>query len=129
MSYKVVSGDTLSKIVQKYGTTYQELARINGISNPDKISVGQVLKLPNSTSSSSSTTTYTVVSDDTLSKIAQKFDTTYQELARFNGISNPDKISVGQILKVPNSSSSSTLTSSSTTTYIVVSGNTLSKIP
>ena len=107
MSYKVVSGDTLSKIAQKYGTTYQELARINGISNPDKISVGQVLKLPNSTSSSSSTTTYTVVSGDTLSKIAQKFGTTYQELARLNGISNPDKISVGQVLKVPNINNSS----------------------
>ena len=53
MSYKVVKGDTLSSIAQKFGTTYQELARINGISNPNLIKVGQVLKLPNSSYSSS----------------------------------------------------------------------------
>lgn len=131
MSYKVVSGDTLSKIAKKFGTTYQELARINWISDPNKIQVGQVLKLPNS----SSTTTYKVVSGDTLSKIAQKFGTTYQEIAKLNGISNPNVIQVGQVLKIPgsNSSTSSTSTttqntSSSYTTYTIVSGDTLSKI-
>ena len=109
MSYRVVSGDTLSKIANRFGTTYQELARINGISNPDKIQVGQILKLPNSntsnSSSSSSYNTYTIVSGDTLSKIASRFGTTYQEIARINGISNPDKIQVGQIIKIPGSSS------------------------
>ena len=135
MSYKVVSGDTLGKIAQRFGTTYQEIARINGISNPDKIQVGQVLKIPNSSSSSSSSssnyTTYKVVSGDTLGKIAQRFGTTYQEIARINGISNPDKIQVGQILKIPGTStndSSSNISTSSNTTYKVVSGDTLGKI-
>jgi LysM repeat protein len=41
MSYKVKKGDTLSGIAKKYGTTYQELARINNISDPNKIYVGQ----------------------------------------------------------------------------------------
>lgn len=45
-TYTVKKGDTLSKIAAKYGTTYQKLASYNGIANPDKISVGQVLKLP-----------------------------------------------------------------------------------
>ena len=44
-TYTVKSGDTLSGIAQKYGTTYQEIARKNGISNPNKIYVGQVLKI------------------------------------------------------------------------------------
>lgn len=39
--YIVKSGDTLSKIASKYGTTYQHLAQVNGISNPNKIYVGQ----------------------------------------------------------------------------------------
>ena len=76
MSYKIVKGDTLSKIAQRFGTTYQELARINGISNPDNIQIGQVLKISNSSSLSSSYGTYRVVSGDTLSKIAQRFGTT-----------------------------------------------------
>lgn len=43
--YIVQKGDTLSGIAKKFGTTYQELARINGISNPNLISVGQQLKI------------------------------------------------------------------------------------
>lgn len=43
--YIVKSGDTLSGIASKYGTTYQDLARINNISNPNIIYPGQVLKI------------------------------------------------------------------------------------
>ena len=43
--YVVRSGDTLSKIASKYGTTYQNLARINGISNPNKIYKGQKIRV------------------------------------------------------------------------------------
>src|SRR5699024_9580719 len=42
--------------------------------------------------SSSSTTTYTVKEGDTLSGIAQRYGTTYQELARINNIKNPNLI-------------------------------------
>lgn len=45
--------------------------------------------------------TYVVVRGDTLSKIAVQYDTTYQELARMNGITNPNLIRVGQVLVVP----------------------------
>ena len=135
MSYIVKNGDTLSKIAQKFGTTYKELARINGISNPNLIKVGQVLKLPYSSFSSSSSTFYTVASGDTLGKIAQKFGTSYQELARINGISDPNFIQVGQVLKIPSSNSynnsysfSVPNPSSSSNFYTVVSGDTLSKI-
>jgi LysM repeat protein len=44
-TYIVKKGDTLSKIASMFGTTYQELARINNISNPSLITVGQVIKL------------------------------------------------------------------------------------
>lgn len=44
---------------------------------------------------------YTVVAGDTLSKIATKYGTTYQKLAEYNGISNPNVISVGQKIKIP----------------------------
>lgn len=43
--YKVQPGDTLSGIAAKYGTTYQKIAQLNGISNPNKIYVGQKLKI------------------------------------------------------------------------------------
>ena len=43
--YTVKSGDTLSEIAEKYGTTYPAIAKLNGISNPDKIYAGQKLKI------------------------------------------------------------------------------------
>lgn len=43
--YTVKSGDNLSKIAKKYGTTYQAIAKLNGISNPNKIYVGQKLRV------------------------------------------------------------------------------------
>lgn len=44
-TYTVQKGDTLSSIARKYGTTYQKLAELNGIQDPSKIYVGQVLKV------------------------------------------------------------------------------------
>lgn len=43
--YVVRSGDTLSKIASRYGTTYQQLAKINGIKNPNRIYKGQKLRI------------------------------------------------------------------------------------
>jgi len=49
LSYTVKSGDTLSKIAKRfYGDAnhYHQIAAANGIDNPDRIDVGQELKLP-----------------------------------------------------------------------------------
>nr|WP_296266855.1 GH25 family lysozyme [uncultured Merdimonas sp.] len=43
--YTVKRGDTLSEIAQRYGTTYQRLAQINGISNPNLIYPGQKIRI------------------------------------------------------------------------------------
>ena len=98
-TYTVKSGDTLSSIASKYGTTYQELARINGISNPNKIYPGQVLKIGGG-SSIPSTEYYIVKSGDTLSAIAKKYGTTVNQLASWNNIANVNKIYIGQKLRV-----------------------------
>lgn len=94
--YTVKSGDTLSGIASKYGTTYQNLASINGISDPDKIYPGQKIKI----SGGGGATYYTVKSGDTLSGIAKKYGTTYQNLAKINGIQNPNVIYPGQKIRV-----------------------------
>lgn len=46
-------------------------------------------------------TVYTVKKGDTLSQIAAKYGTTYQAIAAFNGIKNPNVIRVGQKIKIP----------------------------
>lgn len=122
-TYTVRSGDSLSAIADRFNISggYQALAKFNGISNPNLISVGQVLKIPTKGGSSQpqnqpapqptpspSVQTYTVRSGDSLSAIADRFNVPggYQALAKYNGISNPSVISVGQVLKIPTSSSS-----------------------
>lgn len=43
--YTVRSGDTLSGIASRYGTTWQKLQAMNGISNPNKIYAGQRIRV------------------------------------------------------------------------------------
>lgn len=95
-TYTVKSGDTLSGIASKFGTTYQELAQLNRIADPNKIYVGQVLKI----NGTNYEITYTVKSGDNLTKIAKQFNTTVDNLVSKNGIKDKNKIYVGQVLKI-----------------------------
>ena len=54
-------------------------------------------------------TVYTVKEGDTLSQIAAKYGTTYQAIAAFNRIKNPNVIRVGQKIKIPASAAPAAL--------------------
>ena len=53
----VQSGDSLSKIAVKYGTTRRELMELNKIADPNKIRIGQKLQIPGRSSGAASSTT------------------------------------------------------------------------
>ncbi|WP_430742685.1 N-acetylmuramoyl-L-alanine amidase [Bacillus atrophaeus] len=73
--------------------------------------------------SSGSATTYTVKKGDTLSGIAKAEGVSVANLQSWNNIKDPNKITVGQVLKLKgSSSSSSTKTSSKKTSYSLPSG-------
>lgn len=60
--------------------------------------------------------TYTVAAGDTLAKIAAKFlgdPMRYRELAAYNGISDPNLIRVGQVIRIPSATVSGTVVKSS----------------
>ena len=97
--YIVKKGDTLTKIAKMYNTTVSSLTKLNSIKNANLIYVGQMIKLTDNTKEIS----YTVQKDDNLSKIAKKYNTTWQELYKINKDiigSNPNLIKVGQVLKI-----------------------------
>lgn len=141
-TYTVQSGDTLSGIANKFGTNYESLANLNNISNPNRIYVGQVLKLSansNTASSAHQATTnatpagsYSVKAGDSLSAIAARYGMSYETLARLNNISNPNRIYVGQVLKLSSGSTVSNVVNHSTASaagsYTVKSGDSLSTI-
>lgn len=70
------------------------------------------------------TKTYTVKSGDTLSSIATRFNTTYQDLARLNNIASPYVIYPNQVIKIKGDNT----VANNATTYVVKSGDTLSGI-
>lgn len=133
-TYTVKSGDCLSKIGSNLGVDWKDIANANNIVSPYVIYVGQVLTIPRKTNtqttltpSNNTGTTYTVKAGDTLSGIAAKFNTTYQKIASDNGISNPNLIYPGQVLKINGGVAPSNNTPNETV-YIVKSGDTLSGI-
>ncbi|BBD25251.1 LysM peptidoglycan-binding domain-containing protein [Enterococcus faecalis] len=93
-THVVQYGETLSSIAYQYGTNYQRLAALNGLTNPNLIYPGQILKVNGSVVSN----IYTVQYGDNLSSIAAKLGTTYQTLAALNGLANPNLIYSGQTL-------------------------------
>ena len=112
-TYTIKSGDTLGSIATKYGVTVANLQSWNNIQNVNKIAIGQKLniKINSKTaikaktnakkkSSTKSGKTYIVKSGDTLSDIATKYGVTVSKLESWNKISDPNKIKVGQKLRV-----------------------------
>ena len=102
-TYVVQRGDTLYSIAQRYGTTVEAVAARNGIANPALISVGQTLIIPASGTlpPSAGEQTYVVKRGDNLFRIALRYNMSYVDLARYNGISDPSRIYVGQIIRIP----------------------------
>lgn len=124
--YIVKSGDTLSEIAQKFNTTYQAIAKKNGISNPNRIYPGQKLLISGSYASSSGGSgsgNYTVKSGDCLSSIGSRLGVSWKAIASANGINSPYWIYPGEVLTIPGGYGSS-----SGATYTVKYGDTLSGI-
>ncbi|MEU3945469.1 LysM peptidoglycan-binding domain-containing protein [Streptomyces sp. NPDC029526] len=98
-TYTVRTGDTLWAIARAHGTTVPALVDLNGLRAPDRLAVGQKLKLP-----ASSTTTYTVARGDTLWSIAASRlgdGARWREIATLNGVRDADAITPGQKLTLP----------------------------
>ncbi len=123
-TYRVSNGDSLSKIASQYGTTIDQIKKLNNLSS-NLIFVGQTLKVSGSTvtkvasttpkkastttnkstatsTGKKATSTYVVVSGDSLGKIAGQHGISVATLKELNNISS-NLIFVGQKLKVTGS--------------------------
>lgn len=99
-TYTVQAGDTLSGIAAKLGVSTSAISGYRS-GNPNLIYPGEVLTINGgSAASKPAARTYTVRAGDNLSSIAARYGTTYQALAAKNGISNPNLIYPGQVLKI-----------------------------
>ena len=103
--YTVVSGDSLSRIAARYGTSWQSIQQLNGIRNASLIYPGQRLLVRRGSTSgytapASNSSYYRVRSGDTLSGIAARYGTSWSYLQQLNGIRNASLIYPGQTIRV-----------------------------
>ncbi|KAH0800253.1 LysM peptidoglycan-binding domain-containing protein [Histomonas meleagridis] len=98
ITYTVRSGDTLTSIAQLFSVTIAQIQEWNGISNPDFITVGQVLNIKEA---KRTYVTYTVKSGDSLSVIAANYGLTTEDLAISNMKAYPYTLYVGEVLLIP----------------------------
>lgn len=118
ITHTIVKGETLSHVAKAYGISTRELVDFNGLSDPNKVRIGQKLQIPGSagaTPSAAATaaqvpadmaatggagSVYVVQAGDNLTKISRKYGTTIDALKAQNQLSS-DRIVIGQKLSIP----------------------------
>jgi len=105
--HTVQRGENLFRIAQRYGVTVEALAQANGVTNPAFIYAGQQLTIPGSGTPTTPSqppvggNVHVVQLGENLFRIALKYNLDYYYLARYNNITNPAMIYVGQPIRIP----------------------------
>ena len=120
-TYTVKSGDTLYSIANRFNTTVQAIKSLNNLTS-NTLTIGQILKIPTTDNNlpEEGTDEYTIQSGDSLYSIAQKFNTTVNDLIEYNQLATTI-IQPGQVLKIPKVTSTNIV-------YTVKKGDTLYSI-
>lgn len=121
--YIVQKGDTLYSIAAANNTTVDELKKANNLTS-NILSTGQLLKIPSALLPES---TYIVKKGDSLYSIANKYNTTVDELKRINNLTS-NTLSIGQVLKLPSDKVSDVEKEENTISYTVQKGDSLYSI-
>jgi len=118
-TYTVQSGDSLYSIARKLGTTVNELKSLNNLTS-NNLSIGQILKIPTEFVTEDENEIYVVQKGDSLYSIANKFNTTVNELKTLNNLIT-NTLNIGQLLKIPTATTTPN-------TYTVQKGDSLYSI-
>lgn len=132
ISYTVKAGDNLYNIAKKYNTTVDKIKRDNNLQS-NNLTIGKILLIEDTSDQStieecfgeeyeapSSNITYTVQKGDNLYSIANKYNTTVNEIKSLNNLTS-NNLSIGQQLRIPTNASGNI-------TYTVQKGDNLYSI-
>jgi LysM repeat protein len=124
-TYVLKPGDNLTRVSAQYGTSIEAILAANNLTNANRIYVGQTLVIPSGEvtppapavveapnqqapiaeepdeATVAATTTYTVKPGDSAIGIARQFGVSVEELLAANGVTNRNRVYVGQSLTIP----------------------------
>jgi peptidoglycan endopeptidase LytF len=123
-TYTVAEGDTLWSIAQQLSTTTAALVDANKLDDADRLTLGARLIVPGSSNAPSPSPTaapvpkpaaaaaastpkrsllvsYTVQAGETLNGIARQFEVRPDVIVQASGLDDPNRLSIGSVLKVP----------------------------
>lgn len=109
--HRVQQGETLYAISKKYGVTVAEIQRWNNLPSPDKLSIGQTLKIYKSGTQTAASSTpaaqpapkpvyHKIKAGETLGSIAAKYHTTVSKLQKLNNMGHSTFLREGKMLRV-----------------------------
>lgn len=96
--YKIQSGDFLSLVAIRFGTTVDDIIRVNNIPNADTISIGDNIKIPSLKGLSGTLLTDAVQIGDTLSTIAIRSGMNAEDILRINRITSRSEFFIGNTM-------------------------------
>ena len=124
----VVSGDTIYSIARSLGVERDELMRVNGITDPTRLRVGQRLVIPGGQSwNAGGQVFHQAVRGDTFYGLAQRYGVTVNEILAANSLAQNYVLKLGDMLIIPvNGAITATGSSGQAASVQVVSAQTAS---
>jgi LysM repeat protein len=116
VSHTVVAGDTISGLSLLYDIPAEVIVSANNLTNVDSLDLGQVLIIPAEGTEVVATAvpadatavppvteerSHVVQAGENLYRIGLQYGFSFEELATYNNIANPNVLEVGQIIKIP----------------------------
>lgn len=112
--YTIKEGDLVGRVAARYGMSLAEIKRLNPNINVDRVSIGQKIRVKGKPKAEDTTAKkatpqpieegdavwHTVASGDLVGRIAAKYGTTVRHIQELNPGLNPDRISIGQKIRV-----------------------------
>ena len=107
LEYQTKEGDSLWTIASQFQLSIQEVAQVNNIEQDQRLSPGQLIKIPHNKEDNSnsskvvSTVIHTVQRGESLWGIAQQYRLSLDHISSVNDLNQTDSISIRQEIKIP----------------------------
>jgi LysM repeat protein len=131
-TYVIRSGDNFYRLAPRFNTTVDAIVAANPGVNPNALQIGQTVCIPGTAPTPAGcpagSTSYVIRAGDTLYAIAQRYNTTVNEIIAINPGINPNALRIGQTVCIPGTPPLPSTCPAGTFSYVIRAGDTLGQI-